>query len=509
MNTLPHSIVEHLTELLSSRSLDPVLEALLSPCVNQPGVAAYTALVADADKLGRRLACQMVTDFLEKLDEEFRGRPERPRRYYVKNTRQRVLLTLVGEVRYRRTEYVERDTGRPYIYVDEAVGLLRRQRFGADIQAEAYALYSDRNSMIKVGETLGMMINGFEPGKKPKQTAVSRQQVQRMINRIASIRLKPPKAERTPEVLFIAADEKWVSLQRKAQGSGTPAKKEEMLKLAMIFSGREAVRRKDGTQTGRWELTGRRFFACPHDSPRFWDNLLDELYQVYDFEKIRKIYILGDGGPWIKAGVDILRSDGVDCAFALDRYHTWQYLHRITPNKIYRRLLYDDLSHGSRKEFNALVDVILQRSADKDKETIEASREYLLANMNACVRMENEVRIGCAMEQAIGHVFASSFTSVPKAFGVEQLRNYADARVKEQNRENMAKLYLAAVQKLVDETCARRKNGDFRTAVRNPAGCHADLTDANLDLGSIFDRRGEEDFYEVHLPFQGAWGKTR
>ena len=43
----------------------------------------------------------------------------------------------------------------------------------------------------------------------------------------------------------------------------------------------------------------------------------DYIDQVYDYEKIGKIYLLGDGARWIKAEASFINKS----IFVLDRYH--------------------------------------------------------------------------------------------------------------------------------------------------------------------------------------------
>ena len=69
----------------------------------------------------------------------------------------------------------------------------------------------------------------------------------------------------------------------------------------------------------------------------------------------------------------------------------------------------------------------------------------ILNNWCFIQNMYKKVKIGCAMEQAISHVIASVFTSVPKAYCKEKIRTYLDARMHQQNGLDLRTNYLTAI----------------------------------------------------------------
>ena len=59
--------------------------------------------------------------------------------------------------------------------------------------------------------------------------------------------------------------------------------------------------------------------------------------------------------------------------------------------------------------------------------------------------MNREIKIGCCMEQAISHILASVFTSVPKAYGKTHLPTYLSYRDIHQNGHDMRNIILKAI----------------------------------------------------------------
>ena len=489
--------------LLSDPSISEPSSQLIAPMIQNRSVDLYSQLVSGLSVATQMIGAATLKKMLEKMDWEFRNAPERTSRLYVKNTRERTIITIFGEVTYRRTEYIDRSTKKPFVYVDEEIGLFRRQRYDSTIAALAYDYYSHQSSMIEVGKMIGDRIAGFRLDPDRDRYAISRQQVFNMINRFQDIKTKPVEAEETPETLYIMADEKYIHLQREAAAwrkdmldKGHTIKEiselqkkmrfNEMVKLAVVFTGRQKLTKKNGEPLDwpRWELTDTRYLAFPHDTENFWSNVLDELSVIYDMEKVKHIYILGDGAEWIKAGAAELSSQYCTAAFALDRYHMSKQINAITKEKAYRKLLTDYVIHGDKESFNNTVNSLYAGTQMPDKVTKAVA--YLIKNMGFAVIMQNEVKIGCAMEQAISHVLASPFTCIPKAYVSDHLHTYVQARMFYKNNLDSLKIYIAACDKTKD----RDKMNDFTQK--------ADLTEEHLDF-SMFDTKASMPYYHANL----------
>ena len=104
------------------------------------------------------LARDLIKQYLETADQQFRDSPDRKDNYYVKAKRERTLITMFGEVRYKRTIYQDKYTGKTYIYVDRKFGIDRYIHYTNDVASYAYEAYADENSMIKVGKEIGNLI---------------------------------------------------------------------------------------------------------------------------------------------------------------------------------------------------------------------------------------------------------------------------------------------------------------------------------------------------------------
>ena len=479
------------------------LDALVAPMVSNQSVTFYSEFVSGVSVGLQMCGAGILRKTFERMDAEFRSSPGRTERYYVKNTRNRTIITLFGEVTYRRTEYIDRTTGAPFVYVDEEIGLFRRQRYDSTIAALAYDAYSHHTSMIEVGKQIGDRIAGFRLDPDRGKYAISRQQIFNMINRFSSIKTAPPQAEETPETLFIMADEKYIHLQQEMEEWRAGLFKEgysikdiaqmekekhfsEMVKLAVVFTGREKLLNKSGEplKRPRWKLTGTRYLAFPHETKDFWPRVFDEISSIYDMDKVKRIYILGDGAEWIRGGVNEMTSENCKVKFALDRYHLSKKINTITKESVYRKLLTDYVRNGDRTSFLTTVDSLYSEKEMSDN--TKSAVDYILKHMDAAVVMNNEVKIGCGMEQAICHVLATPFTCIPKAYVSEHLHTYVQARIFYKNGQDPVRIYLCSCDTVKD---IGRLNEPLD---------RIDLTKEKLDF-SMFDTKKSMPYYHANL----------
>ncbi len=108
--------------------------------------------------------------------------------------------------------------------------------------------------------------------------------------------------KRCVRTLYIEADEDHVSLQN--GGDVEP-------ELVYVHEGKRLVGK------GRWKLINSRYFSGVYaNSDELWIEVLDYIGSVYDMDKIQKVYLSGDGAPWIKNGLGWIKGS----IYVLDRY---------------------------------------------------------------------------------------------------------------------------------------------------------------------------------------------
>lgn len=74
----------------------------------------YVRLIEDFSFNGEELIRRSIKKFLEDMDYNFRYSTRRSEHYYVKVTRERTIITIFGEITYKRTIYKDRLNNKTY-----------------------------------------------------------------------------------------------------------------------------------------------------------------------------------------------------------------------------------------------------------------------------------------------------------------------------------------------------------------------------------------------------------
>ena len=151
-------------------------------------------------------------------------------------------------------------------------------------------------------------------------------------------------------------------------------------------------------------------------------------------KRIKKIYVNGDGGGWIKAGMK--RLEGI--TYVLDGYHLEKQLTGLTGHMLDSQAEARDelrriIRRGNRKEFEAKVIELESYAGDRSRlERMEAGKEYILSNwMASRLRLRHQEGVkGCSAEGHVSHVLSSRMSSRPMGWSEKgagkmvQLRAY-------------------------------------------------------------------------------------
>lgn len=306
----------------------------------------------------------------------------------------RQVVTQLGVVSYHRTYYANRDGG--YCYpIDQVVGLESYQRVSSSVGLELVESarnmsYANASRIVTGGlvskQTVMQKIRDAQPAKEP----VLRQKV---------------------VVLHVDADEDHIKLQ---------TGESRIVPLVSVYEGIEKNGKRGVCQN---------VFYCSEfgkKSEDFWEEVLTEIERRYDLSDA-KIYLHGDGAPWIRTGLEWLPNS----AFVLDRYHVNKAL-KGAVSGIERRSgcqyeyhLRQALNEGDRDYFCSIRDSLLARWPEREA-TILKETNYLLSNFDAIhiYHIDPESRNGGATEPHVSHVLSNRLSSRPMGWSSKTLKKF-------------------------------------------------------------------------------------
>lgn len=361
------------------------------------------------------LGGRLIAELYEKIDEEIRESLIRKKKWNIEQRNEpKELLDILGPIRFRRTGYKDKETGKFVYLLDKILGIDGHQRItlgaAACILEEAV-----ETSYAKGGRAIGLM------GQVSKQT------VKRLVHETeALLPLEPPAEKKRLEYLHIVADEDHVAAQFWNQ-KGDLMKDSRgnkvntiMPKLICLY---EDVADEAGetSKSPRHKLIGKYYFCGTYKgreaNRKLWKRVRDYIDRHYDTEYLKCVYIAGDGAGWIRAGCEVLGKG----RFVLDKFHMMKYVnisvsHLLDSAEEVKGEIWECLNGRHKKRLQRIYAEILKVTEEGRKyHEVEGALGYFLNQWDG-IRIRTEeagANWKCCAEGQVSHVLSARMSSRP------------------------------------------------------------------------------------------------
>lgn len=385
----------------------------------------YLSFIYNSSSSMRDSIKLIIISSFEELDNQFKNSSFRQNRYFInKSNVPRTINTIFGPITFKRTYYSSKFSSKRFFFVDNAFNLPKYDHYDPIVKAIAINnsfQTSQAQSSRDISSFLGGLLYFID---KNLTFNIPRQSIFNWINNWHVPNIIPSSIF-TPDTLYVMADEKYIGAQ--------DIDKDIMAKCFVSFEDVKHVSKN------RNSLSNRFVFSTCSNKP--WKEFMDLIALRYDFSKLKHICLIGDGGSWIKSGINELRlnsSNVVD--FYLCEFHFKQAIHHITSNKTERNALFTIFNDFSKKDFSTAIDIIIENEPLR-ADIIKKKRDYILNNYYYIKNMLN-LHIGSSMESHISHLIASFFASRPKGFSTKHIAKYLKLNDYKNNNINIFNLYL-------------------------------------------------------------------
>ena len=425
LNVLKNKIIP-----IISLKLFNEVEFLLNNLFVNDGSNHYFNLIYKVQTSARDMVKSIVISTFEELDNEFKESTYRKTRYFVnKSNVSRTLITVVGEITFKRTYYVSKYSNKKFFYIDKIFDLPKNDHYDPIVKAIAISKSVSTSQAQSVRDTSSLIsdLSYFESDLIIKD--IPRQSVYNWIKNWYVPNIVPTSVD-TPETLYVMADEKYIGAQ--------DIDKDIMIKSFVAFE--DVI----NVSKNRRKLVNRTVFSHYGDKP--WLAFMDFIAMKYDFDKIKNICLLGDGASWIKSGTGELRlSQNNSVKFYLCEFHFKQAIHHITTDADERYYLLHIFKNKPKSYFVDAVGTIIYNNQNR-KDTITKKLNYIVNNYTN-IKSMLDLNIGSSMESHISHLIASLFSSRPKGFSTKRITKYLKLNDYKNNNINIFKLYLSTYSK--------------------------------------------------------------
>ncbi|MDE5539687.1 MAG: UPF0236 family protein [Bacilli bacterium] len=230
----------------------------------------------------------------------------------------------------------------------------------------------------------------------------------------------------TPEVLYIEMDEIHANLQDK-NSNGKP--KNHICPCAIVHEGHV-----DEFSKRKVLKNARHFASATLNYRELWDVIYDYVDKRYDIDKIKFLFVSGDGASGIKDYRDVFPN----AIYVFDKFHYRRdlaYLFKTDKGLI---SIADNYLRNDRKhDFKTLVQAQIKLYPKSEKYMLE-KQNLLLNNIPGIKNQKHEFyKCPCAMEGHVSNQYARYITSSPFAFSPLGLENKLKLLVMQANKTEL------------------------------------------------------------------------
>lgn len=346
--------------------------------------------------LSSRMAADFIGLVLTNADQMIRDSGARKGCYTVQRTRQRTLISSVGDITFTHTLYKDRQ-GKTRCLLDELIRLPDRERFTAVAEAKVLS-EAEVHSYQHAAESIRTN------GQTITKTTV--------MNKVHAIEKEIPEMEEAPEekraceYLYIEADEDHIHRQEKGKEQGC-----FIGKLVYLFEGKEEVCKGKKKLVRPFYFGG--LYARTKQNAAFWEKVGEYIRKHYDRDILKCVYISSDGGGWIRAASEYI-DKGRPVA---DRFHLMKYINRVAgytqEEGAAKRRLYKYIYKNNLLAAKKFLTRIGNR-CEKSRNAVEECRRYFTGNWEYIQRAFHARHVeGCSAEGHVSSVYSERMSSRP------------------------------------------------------------------------------------------------
>ena len=404
-------------------------ENYLKNLIFKKGISGFTDdLTAEFARFGSEL-----TQFLvEYVEEEIFNLGERKEKFETLERDTRNIVSIFGEIQFKRRYYKEKETNKKIYLLDKILGIKPKQRLLKNVQ-ERLLTEAINTSYEHAGEVAAYGIK------------ISRQEVK---NEIESLNLEKNfyednETKRKVENLYIIADEDHVHLQK--GGIEEP-------RIIVVY--------ENAVSNGkRIELKEKRHFGGIYKNKihELWDEVSLYIEENYDMEYLKRVFIQGDGATWIKTGLEWVQKS----IYVLDKFHMMKAINGIVGKMTketkkektnYKKRIYKSLEKFEFKEFKEICYEILSEEMEYSlRIRKEQLMNYILNNEEGIRNLykNKEILHGCSAEGHVSHIYSDRMSSRPMGWKTRNVNNMSKLRLLREDKISVREI-LEKQEKIID-----------------------------------------------------------
>lgn len=383
----------------------------------------FRSLEVSAKASTEAFAAEFLGEVLSSVNKCISESDWRKGRYTIARNDKRTVISSVGDVTFDCTYFRNSETGSYSYLVEELIGLSKNERFTeeAEVMLLTEALKTSYQEATRV---------------LPSKQRITKTTVMNKVHGIAEeIPYEGPEKLKKVDYLFIEADEDHIAEQH--GDSKLPEDNSSFIsKLVYVYEFKQ-----DSEECKvRRELVNSFYFGGLYPgkdgNERLWRNVQEYINKTYDQEQLKRVFISGDGAPWIKGGADYIDK----ALFCADKFHLMKYINYAAATALdEKEVVKDELWHllySKKPKAKERFDEYTRKVASvvNKPEKVEYLRTYVLGNWAAIRRtLRNKLVDGCSAESHVSHVLSDRMSSRPMGWSQTGADRMSKLRCYERN----------------------------------------------------------------------------
>lgn len=405
-----------------NKKIISLVENYLKNFIFSKGISSFTDdLVAEFANFGSNLTQFMI----EYAEEIIFSLDERKEKFESLEKDERNIISIFGEIQYKRRYYEDKENHNKVYLVDKLIGIEPKQRL----------LENVREKLIENAIDSSYEYSGEHAAYGVK---ISRQEVK---NEIENLNLDIPlhqENENKKQIkhVYVIADEDHVHLQK--GGIEEP-------KIVVVYD--------NFIQNGkRIELKNKRHFGGLYKGKTddLWNEVAMYIESTYDMDYLENVFVLGDGAKWIKIGATWINK-GVNI---LDRFHMCKAVNGIAGqnNNLGKNELYSLIRKLDFSGFkNKCYEILSEEMETNTRLKKEKLMNYILNNQKGISNYYKyrDLLHGCSAEGHVSHIYSDRMSSRPMGWKSKNVDNMSKLRVLREDNISV-KTILEKQEKVID-----------------------------------------------------------
>jgi hypothetical protein len=300
--------------------------------------------------------------------------------------RQKHFLTRLGDIRYERTRYIDKSTGKSRYLLEEKLKIATNQRISL-VRAKIEMLIASLTTYRSTEKDVELL-TGYKRSHESIRQSVIKEAERIIAHQESSIeriqRLQDDKEPAvTNDIVYMESDSAFIRLQRKRKSrsrrTNIRRRKRRSIEVKLGIGYTDKVRRYVHGRGSSMRLKDKFVYSSIGNGRRFMENLSLIAEKKLKLSYAKTIIFGGDGASYITAGI---RDYFVGAIYMLCKFHLKRNIKRCLPfrantqNRINRLLAKDKIDNV----LSCLNNLASRTSDRKDKRSIRDLRVYIDQN---------------------------------------------------------------------------------------------------------------------------------